>query len=332
MDKILVLVDSLVISLNLSADAYEIQLKFKRRVEGNSIIRTVSNILEPKAKMRREMATRIIQAPRAEVVIREDVIESHSDPRPNAFFDSKTGILRVYHGPVYGNPLATLIPTKAPQIGSFASPQTANELSPFVTNSLPSLPGGTGGFYTYSSGNSLRKNLERENKFPPFNNRFPIPMNSNGPQTQYPFGENRGRTSTLAQCATLERVFGAADDEISNNQCSNYPAGNAKCVLRNNERERWNISHAQAQELSKENVDSSSANNRTSCRANNSKTGDSGQDSTHETSGISLGASECKCPSLNFNTKEEVEQLVTANSTRETDWETPKENTCMPSW
>ncbi|RKF81849.1 hypothetical protein GcM3_031025 [Golovinomyces cichoracearum] len=281
--------------------------------------------------MRREMATQIIQASRAEVVIREDVIESHNDPRPNAFFDSKTGILRVYHGPVYGNPLATLIPTKAPQIGSFVSPPTMNELSPFVTNSPPIIPRDAGSFYTYSNGNSLGTNLGRENKFWPFNNGQPIPINSNRPQTQYPFGENRGSTSTLAQFATSERVYGTAGDEISNGQGGNYPPGNTKYVSRNNERERWNIPHAQAQELSKENVDLSSANNRPSCRTNHSKPSDSGQVPTHETAGTSLGASGGKLPSLNFNTKE-AEQTVTENSIQENNWESQKENTCSEVW
>ncbi|RKF82687.1 hypothetical protein GcM1_168003 [Golovinomyces cichoracearum] len=281
--------------------------------------------------MRREMATQIIQASRAEVVIREDVIESHNDPRPNAFFDSKTGILRVYHGPVYGNPLATLIPTKAPQIGSFVSPQTMNELSPFVTNSPPIIPRDAGSFYTCSNVNSLGTNLGRENKFSPFNNGQPIPINSNRLQTQYPFGENRGSTSTLAQFATSENVYGTAGDEISNEQGGNYPPGNTKHLSRNNERERWNTSHAQAQELSKGSVDSSSANNKPSCRTNHSKHSDSGQVPTHETAGISLGASGAKLPSLNFN-KKEAEQTVTENSTQENNWESQKENTCSEVW
>ncbi|KAI9733480.1 MAG: hypothetical protein M1818_007228 [Claussenomyces sp. TS43310] len=54
--------------------------------------------------------SRLIQPSRAEVVIREDVIECANDPRPNAFFDAKTGILRVYHGPNYGNPMASVVP------------------------------------------------------------------------------------------------------------------------------------------------------------------------------------------------------------------------------
>lgn len=58
----------------------------------------------------RHNMSRLILPSRAEVLIREDVIESATDPRPNAFFDAKTGLLRVYHGPHYGNPMATLVP------------------------------------------------------------------------------------------------------------------------------------------------------------------------------------------------------------------------------
>jgi hypothetical protein len=54
--------------------------------------------------------SRLVQPSRSEVVVREDVVEGPMDPRPNAFFDSRTGILRVYHGPVYGNPFSTLVP------------------------------------------------------------------------------------------------------------------------------------------------------------------------------------------------------------------------------
>lgn len=73
--------------------------------------------------LHRHMASpRSIMPSKAMVVLREDVIECPSDPRPNAFFDNRTGILRVYHGSVYGNPFATLMPNPASHmpIGSFA--------------------------------------------------------------------------------------------------------------------------------------------------------------------------------------------------------------------
>jgi hypothetical protein len=60
-----------------------------------------------------------VQAIRAEVIMREDVIESPTDPRPNAFFCLKTGVLRVYHGPQYGNPYATIAPLPPVPIGTY---------------------------------------------------------------------------------------------------------------------------------------------------------------------------------------------------------------------
>lgn len=65
----------------------------------------------------------VISAARAIVVMREDVIECPSDPAPNAFFDSNAGILRVYHGPVYGNPYASILPSRGSNqmpIGAFS--------------------------------------------------------------------------------------------------------------------------------------------------------------------------------------------------------------------
>ncbi|KAG9232027.1 hypothetical protein BJ875DRAFT_497824 [Amylocarpus encephaloides] len=61
----------------------------------------------------------IIQPVRAEVIMREDVLEGPSDPRPNAFYCAKTGVLRVYHGPQYGNPYATILPHPPMPIGTY---------------------------------------------------------------------------------------------------------------------------------------------------------------------------------------------------------------------
>ncbi|OAF61719.2 hypothetical protein VC83_01578 [Pseudogymnoascus destructans] len=71
--------------------------------------------------------SRLILPSRAEVIIREDVLENASDPRPNAFFDARTGMLRVYHGPMYGNPGASLVPLQAQHvpIGTPAPPPSA---------------------------------------------------------------------------------------------------------------------------------------------------------------------------------------------------------------
>ncbi|OBT40196.1 hypothetical protein VE00_08815 [Pseudogymnoascus sp. WSF 3629] len=71
--------------------------------------------------------SRLILPSRAEVIIREDVLENASDPRPNAFFDARTGMLRVYHGPMYGNPGGSLVPLQAQHvpIGTPAPPPSA---------------------------------------------------------------------------------------------------------------------------------------------------------------------------------------------------------------
>lgn len=48
--------------------------------------------------------------PQAHVVRVEHAVESPYDPRPNAFYDNGNGVMRVYHGPFYGNPHSTLYP------------------------------------------------------------------------------------------------------------------------------------------------------------------------------------------------------------------------------
>ncbi|KAI1457736.1 hypothetical protein F4805DRAFT_163404 [Annulohypoxylon moriforme] len=40
----------------------------------------------------------------------EHSVEQPSDPHPNAFYDNRNGVMRVYHGPAYGNPTGTLYP------------------------------------------------------------------------------------------------------------------------------------------------------------------------------------------------------------------------------
>ncbi|KAK6698793.1 hypothetical protein SNK05_011617 [Fusarium graminearum] len=45
----------------------------------------------------------LIEPIRAQVVQTERVIETPEDPAPNAYYDSEHNIMRVYHGPVYGN-------------------------------------------------------------------------------------------------------------------------------------------------------------------------------------------------------------------------------------
>jgi hypothetical protein len=79
----------------------------------------------------RNMVSRTILPYRAVVVHREDVVECPSDPRPNAFFDVQSGILRVYHGSVYGNSYAMLVPNPADQMPiSAVAPQAARSSGP----------------------------------------------------------------------------------------------------------------------------------------------------------------------------------------------------------
>ncbi|KAI4870920.1 hypothetical protein F4820DRAFT_402389 [Hypoxylon rubiginosum] len=53
-----------------------------------------------------------LMRPRPHVLQVEHAVEVQDDPRPNAFFDNVNGIMRVYHGPVYGNPYGTLYPNR----------------------------------------------------------------------------------------------------------------------------------------------------------------------------------------------------------------------------
>ncbi|KFZ02924.1 hypothetical protein V502_11393 [Pseudogymnoascus sp. VKM F-4520 (FW-2644)] len=90
--------------------------------------------------------SRLILPSRAEVIIREDVLENASDPRPNAFFDARTGMLRVYHGPMYGNPGGSLVPLQAQHvpIGTPAPPTSA------WANPWAGMMGGMGGRWPFS--------------------------------------------------------------------------------------------------------------------------------------------------------------------------------------
>lgn len=80
------------------------------------------------------------------MIIREDVLENPSDPRPNAFFDARTGMLRVYHGPMYGNPGGSLVPLQAQHvpIGTPAPPTSA------WTNPWAGMMGGMTGRWPFS--------------------------------------------------------------------------------------------------------------------------------------------------------------------------------------
>lgn len=69
-------------------------------------------------KYPKELRPKLIMPTRAKVVQVEHTVESLNDPAPNAFFDSKKGITRVYHGPKWGNLKAELYgkPAGSPEI------------------------------------------------------------------------------------------------------------------------------------------------------------------------------------------------------------------------
>ncbi|KAI1094529.1 hypothetical protein F5B19DRAFT_37566 [Rostrohypoxylon terebratum] len=54
--------------------------------------------------------TRFVLPPESRVMHVEHTVEDSEDPHPNAFYDNKNGIMRVYHGPAYGNPNGVLYP------------------------------------------------------------------------------------------------------------------------------------------------------------------------------------------------------------------------------
>lgn len=66
----------------------------------------------------KSMEPNLIMPVRSKVLQCEHTIEGPSDPRPNAFMDSGKGIVRVYHGPTWGNHTAELYgrvnPAKVP--------------------------------------------------------------------------------------------------------------------------------------------------------------------------------------------------------------------------
>ena len=49
---------------------------------------------------------------KSQVLQVEHAVETPDDPRPNAFVDNQHGVCRIYHGPAYGNPYASLYPQR----------------------------------------------------------------------------------------------------------------------------------------------------------------------------------------------------------------------------
>ncbi|WQF75736.1 hypothetical protein CDEST_00750 [Colletotrichum destructivum] len=105
----------------------------------------------------------LIMPIRAEVLQVEHAIEGVEDPRPNAFHDPQHGVVRVYHGPAYGNPYGMLYPARDPNKASlpmgvphplqnpyfhgFASPKNPGDnyfkgQSPWGAVPITNMPGG----------------------------------------------------------------------------------------------------------------------------------------------------------------------------------------------
>ncbi|KZL67038.1 hypothetical protein CI238_04700 [Colletotrichum incanum] len=93
----------------------------KRREKDTKTKKDKSRNVEEPQKLRPEAALsphlrrpNLIMPIRAEVLQVEHTIEGVEDPRPNAFHDPQHGVLRVYHGPAYGNPYGMLYPARDP--------------------------------------------------------------------------------------------------------------------------------------------------------------------------------------------------------------------------
>lgn len=94
----------------------------------------------------KSMEPNLIMPIKSNVVQCEHTIEGPNDPRPNAFIDSGKGIVRIYHGPVWGNhtgelygavnpsKLSPLPPSARPQFGyppNWAGPQQFDHFPPY---------------------------------------------------------------------------------------------------------------------------------------------------------------------------------------------------------
>ncbi|KAH8674077.1 hypothetical protein BX600DRAFT_495389 [Xylariales sp. PMI_506] len=88
-----------------------------KSVKGDSTDNKTPKKKEKSSKTCHQEASKIRQPEllmpvQAQVLQVEHAVETHNDPRPNAFFDVEHGIMRVYHGPSYGNPYGALYPKR----------------------------------------------------------------------------------------------------------------------------------------------------------------------------------------------------------------------------
>lgn len=109
----------------------------------------------------KSMEPNLIMPIKSNVVQCEHTIEGPNDPRPNAFIDSGKGIVRIYHGPVWGNhagelygavnpsKLSPIPPSARPHLGyppAWAGPQHYDHFPPYYPYPPhPPFPPGPGG-------------------------------------------------------------------------------------------------------------------------------------------------------------------------------------------
>ncbi|OTA91809.1 hypothetical protein M434DRAFT_388184 [Hypoxylon sp. CO27-5] len=78
---------------------------------------------------------------RSRVLSVEHAVEIPQDPQPNAFYDNVNGVMRVYHGPIYGNPYGELYPQRV--YGGQSLPVgTPHPMQNPVYNGFPPASGG----------------------------------------------------------------------------------------------------------------------------------------------------------------------------------------------
>jgi hypothetical protein len=191
---------------------------------------TKSNASEHRGKKKEKKEKRSAAAPSAHLPPRrpdllmpvqarvlqvEHSIEGAEDPRPNAFCDLEHGVMRVYHGPVYGNvygalypkrvsgtlPMGTPHPTQNPYLYGFAPPgfpasqATPGAVAPsgaggqhqhpwfqaWGTTTVPGVPPQTPANPrdAFNESPSLRANAKKDNNIVPF--QAPS-INSGGPR------------------------------------------------------------------------------------------------------------------------------------------------------
>ncbi|KAH9900624.1 hypothetical protein F4778DRAFT_782151 [Xylariomycetidae sp. FL2044] len=79
--------------------------------KSNTISKTESKKKKKEKKRSSDMyRPNLLMPPRHDIFTLEHAVETNQDPRPNAYYDSQNGIMRVYHGPAYGNPYGHLYP------------------------------------------------------------------------------------------------------------------------------------------------------------------------------------------------------------------------------